>query len=162
MASEQRIERDKRKKIQEELHLLYGKYYMTNIDSLSDIFIELSDDGEHTLAYAEFKNEGEVIKPFLLRALKRDCDELCKPLYISVLHIKFDEEDVKYTFYWIIPLNDAAKSIYNMDRPKWWTEQQYIWLLSHLRGKKVSKKAVSTFCSTFPKHIPHPPEFSLY
>lgn len=133
--------------LQEKLHLTYGKLYMTNIDSMGDIFIELSDDGEETLAYVEFKNDSEKIKPFLLKGLKKDCDKLNKPLYVSILYPR------PFTHYYLVPLNDAARALPHMEKPMFWTEKQYIWLLYHLRGKKATKTQLSPFQGNLPNPL---------
>jgi hypothetical protein len=146
--SEIRMPYNKRLKLQEELHLTYGKLYMTNIDSMNDVFVEISDDGERTLAYVEFKNDYESIKPFLLKAIKNDCDQLNKPFYLSILH-----RDPVICYY-LIPLNDAARALPHMEVPKFWTEKQYIWLLHHLRGKKVNKSQLEEFCGVLPDPLP--------
>ena len=143
-----RTEYDKRDSLQEKLHLTYGKVFMTNIDSMNDIFVEITDDGENTLAYVEMKNDHESIKPFLLRALKKDCDQLNKPFYISIIY-----RDPMICYY-LVPLNDAARSLKNMEKPKYWTEQQYVWLLHFLRNKKVSKKDLEQFGGILPNPLP--------
>ena len=143
-----RTPHDKRDSLHEQLHLTYGKLFMTNIDSMNDLFVEISDDGEDTLAYVELKNDKESIKPFLLRAIKKDCDKLGKPFYISILY-----RDPMICYY-LVPLNDAARALPHMEKPMFWTEKQYIWLLHHLRGKKVTKTQLAPFCGILPETLP--------
>lgn len=146
--SEIRTEYGLRDDLQPELHISYGKLWMTNLDSLNDIFVEISDDGENTLAYVEMKNDHELIKPFMLRALKKDCDKLGKPFYVSILYRN------PVICYYLVPLNDAARAIPHMDKPMFWTEKQYVWFLNSLRNKKVTKKQLEPFCGSLPSPLP--------
>ena len=142
-----RTEYDKRDGLQAELHLTYGQVYNTNIDSAGDIFVEISDDGEKTLAFVEYKNDKELIKPFLLRAIKNDCDKLDKPFYLSILYRK------PMIHYYLVPLNDQARKLPNMSQPKFWTEKQYVWLLHHLRNKKMRKEQLDKFSHELPNPL---------
>lgn len=148
MTSEIRTQYAKRDSLQETLHRTYGKLYMTNIDSMNDLFVEISDDGEKTLAYVEFKNDSESIKPFLLKAIKNDCDQLNRPFYISIIY----REPI--ICYYLVPLNDAARALPHMEKPMFWTEKQYIWLLHTLRNKKINKKDLEPFCGILPDPLP--------
>ena len=152
--SEIRLDYRNRGKLQEALHLTYGKLYMTNIDSLGDVFVELSDNGEDTLAYVEFKNDHEIIKPFLLKALKKDCDTLNKPLYISVIHRN------PVICYYLVPLNEAARKLPDLSKPRFMTERHYVWFLHQLRNKKCSKEQLEKFCNELPPVMPPLPNYA--
>ncbi len=146
--NEIRIPYEKRDSLQEKKHREYGKLFMTNIDNISDLFIEIADDGERSLAYVEFKNDHEIIKPFMLKAIKNDCDQLGRPFYISVIYRD------PIICYYLIPMNDAAKALPHMEDAHFWTEQQYIWLLHKLRNKPVNKEILKQFCGKLPDPLP--------
>lgn len=154
MTNEIRTEYNRRDSLQEKLHLTYGKCFMTNIDSLGQVFMELSDDGDDSLAYVEFKNDHEIIKPFCLKALKKDCDKLNKPLYISVLH-----RDPVICYY-LVPLNNAARQLPGLSKARFFTERHYVHFLHQLRGKKASKEHLNKFCNELPKEMPKLPNYA--
>ena len=136
----------KRDTLQQELHLTYGPCSLSDVDSLNDIFIEYK--GDNIVAFVEFKNDAETIKPYAHRAMAKAATALNIPFYISVLQRK------PIICYYLIPMNEAAKKLHNMETAKFWTEAQYVWLIHKLRGAKPEKAFLDKFCNTLPSPLP--------
>ena len=131
--------------LQEEEHLRYGPTaIMTNIDG-----VELDIDG-NTLAYVEFKNPGEYINMFLLRGVINDATTLKKPFYLTI----FYREPIKH--YFIIPMNECAKQLPNMDQPRWWSVRQYVQHLINLRGRKTTQQFLDHYEDYVPADLTPP------
>ena len=132
----------------QEVHRTYGSScHLQDIDSLNDMWIE-HKSGE-LAALAEFKQDYEIIELYKYKAMKSLADNSKIPFYIVA---GYEQHKV----YYVIPMNDYAKAIPTLDKPRFLSETNYIKFLHYIRKSKVSPEILVGKNSIVPKGLPLP------
>lgn len=148
MTNEIRTPYNQRSTWMQEVHRTYGKScHLQDIDSLNDMWIE-NNSGE-LAALAEFKQDYESIELYKYKAMKTLADNSKIPFYIVVGY-------KEHMAYYIIPMNDYAKAVPHLDKPRFFSETNYIRFLHYIRKIKIDESILEGKNSKYPKGLPLP------
>lgn len=143
-----RIPYERRTNWQEKMHYSYGaKNHLHDID----MFIE-HKSGE-IAALVEFKNAGELIEMYKYNQFINLANKAQIPAYICVGYEHLGPS------YYIIPLNDIARKIPWLDKPRFFNERNYIQFLHYIKGIKVDPKDLVGKSTHTPKESEAPLPF---
>lgn len=141
-----------------EIHYHYGSrchlhdidYVMSSEARTNSIWMEHM--GNRGIALVEFKNVGEPIELYKYGQLIWLADGRDIPAYIVI------GSQTPYIYYYIIPLNQACKRIPTLEKPRYFSEKNYVRFLHYLRKIKPKKESLTDLQDSLP---PTPERFQI-
>ena len=141
-STQPRIPYDKRSNWMAERHYQYGK--KTHLQDIDSIMSWIEHTSGELAALAEFKNENELIEPYKYRQLITLADNSKIPCYIVV------GAREPYVYYYVIPLNSFCKAIPTMDKPRYFSERNYVRFLHYIRKMKAEETLLENMSNLLP------------
>lgn len=139
---EARISYENRSHWMADVHYQYGpKTHLHDIDSIMSWIEHTSGE---LAALAEFKNSSELIETYKYRQLITLADNSKIPAYIVVGTQK------PYIYYYVIPLNSFCKAIPTLDKPRYFSERNYVKFLHYIRKLNTEKELLDRMSNSLP------------